>query len=79
MKRKPTRRDLLVVIGRLQHLVGLADALNHDRNPNRHAEVHGTLEEALKLCIEVRSQDPPIDHHSGPWGEPKGEEKKRYV
>ena len=35
MKRKPTRRDLLIVIGRLQDLIGKATAAHgNDRDPN---------------------------------------------
>lgn len=72
-KRKPTRRDLLIVVGRLQGLAGAASARNNDRNQNRHADVHGVLQEMLDLCIEARSYEPPLED-SGPWagsGEPK--------
>ena len=68
MKRKPTRRDLIVVIGRLQAMIGSADASNHDRNPNRQAQVHDMLLRALRLCIAARGFDPPIED-SGPWSE----------
>jgi hypothetical protein len=68
VKRKPTRRDLLIVVGRLQGLVGHALSRNHDRNPNRQAEVDGTLHEAVRLCIVARSYDPPLKD-SGPWAD----------
>jgi hypothetical protein len=75
-KRKPTRRDLLVIIGRLQQLIGRADgAAGNDRNPNRAATVKGVLTEALELCISARSYDPPVD--SGPWSVRPPE--RRYV
>jgi hypothetical protein len=71
VKRAPTRRDLLVVIGRLQDLVGMAHAgYGNDRSPDRATVVTGALDAALKLCIEVRSSDPPITGRLGPWGEP---------
>jgi len=65
-KRRPTRRDLLVIIGRLQGLVGEATANNHDRNPNRYAETMGALEDAFDLCVEALSKDPP-QKDTGPW------------
>lgn len=68
MKRKPTRRDLLIVIGRLQNLIGLAQANNNDRNPDRQAQVDHAHKQAQTLCIEARSFDPPIND-SGPWAE----------
>jgi hypothetical protein len=69
MKRVPTRRDLLVVIGRLQNLIGLARAVKNDRNPERERDTNAALDEAHQLCIEARSFDPPIVAHKGPWGE----------
>jgi len=68
MKRKPTRRDLIVIIGRLQNMIGAADAANNDRNPNRQAQAHDMLLRAMDLCITARGFDPPIED-SGPWGE----------
>lgn len=69
MKRKPTRRDLLIVIGRLQDKIGRAMAEDNDRNPNRAAQVQGVLTEAFDLCNEARAQDPSIEDNLGPWGE----------
>jgi hypothetical protein len=57
-RRKPTRRDLLRVIGRLQDIVGSVVAQNHDRNPNRVAQVTGGLMCAHRLCIEALAFDP---------------------
>ena len=56
---KPTRRDLLIVVGRLQDLVGRAMAQLNDRNPNRQEEVTATLNEAHTLAINARRFDPP--------------------
>lgn len=67
-KRKPTRRDLLLVIGRLQCKIGRAIGANNDRNPNSYAETRGVLQEALELCIAARGHDPPIAGRLGPWG-----------
>jgi hypothetical protein len=67
MKRKPTRRDLLIVIGRLQGLIGLTKASYwDDRQTNRAETVITPLKEAEELCIEARSFDPPINE-TGPW------------
>ena len=62
-RRKPTRKDLLVVIGELQNRIGLAKALCNDRNPDRQAQVDHALQTAIELCVEARSYDPPLDHH----------------
>jgi hypothetical protein len=65
--KKPTRRDLLIVIGRLQRLIGLAGSKNHDRNPNRFAEVTAALDAAHNLCVDARSFDAPIENSRSPW------------
>lgn len=77
-RRKPTRRDLLVVIGRLQDLIGRASShAGNDRSPNRLANTQGTLDEAVQLCVEARCYDPPIKD-SGPWAGVPGP-AKTYV
>ena len=68
VKRKPTRRDLLIVIGRLQRLIGFAKGANNDRNQNRFAHVDVALAVAHDLCIDARSFDPPVEGRS-PWAE----------
>ena len=73
MKRKPTRRDLLIVINRLQGLVGSIGGTAGDRNPNRAAQLDALQDVALNLCIEALSQDPPVEP-SGPWADLKGED-----
>ena len=77
-KRKPTRRDMLIIIGRLQGEIGRARAANNDRNQNRQAEVDGVLDEALALCIEARGYDPPIMRDTGPWAAQPGTDKKFF-
>lgn len=69
-KKKPSRRDLLVVIGRLQDMFGEALARNNDRNPERQGEVDAALNFGHQLCIEVRAHDPPLED-SGPWSTKK--------
>ena len=70
MRRKPTRRDLLVVIGRLQDIIGRAKGISwDDRDPDRQDHLQKTLEEGFELCVEVIAQDPPIEP-SGPWSAP---------
>ncbi len=63
MKRKrPTRRDLLIVIGRLQNAIGdLSTAYENDRAPDRAGKIQQLVAQAHRLCIEVRSFDPPIE------------------
>lgn len=76
-RRKPTRRDLLVVIDRVRGIIGTADARNNDRNPNRYADVRGALGEAMQLCMDVSGEDPPMSP-SGPWAATEPE-PKRYT
>lgn len=69
--RKPTRRDLLVVIQRLQQLAGRAKhAAMNDRNPERMRDLLRYTEEAEQLCLDAQSFD-PIIRASGPWA-PQG-------
>lgn len=69
LKRKPTRRDLLVVIGRLQDLIGQAMAAHgNDRNPDGFEQGQDALDAAHALCVAATRQDPPIKS-SGPWAE----------
>lgn len=70
-RRKPTRRDLLIVIGRLQDLAGKAlQAAWNDRDPNHILNVTTPLKNACELACEARHYDPPISD-SGPWAEEK--------
>lgn len=57
---KPTRAQLLDVIGELQSLVGNAkNAFHNDRVPNRVDGVVLPLEQAFELCVASLSFDPP--------------------
>lgn len=68
-RRKPTRRDLLVVIGRLQDLIGTAIAHHgNDRDPNGFELGMGALEQGHQLCIDALSQDLP-QQQTGPWAD----------
>ena len=68
-KRKPTRRDLLVVVGRLQNMFGKLIAAAGDRNPERAKDIADICAQGVELCIEARSYEPPIEGQEGPWGE----------
>lgn len=70
-KRRPTRRDLLIVIGALQDAIGLArSCYRDDRNRDGLEQGHRVLDRAHDLCVRARSQDPPIEgRRLGPWGE----------
>lgn len=71
-KRRPTRHDLLVVIGRLQNLFGELAMVAGDRNPDRAHDIDRVQRAGLALCIEASAQDAPVTL-SGPWGEaPQG-------
>jgi hypothetical protein len=76
MKRKPTRRDLLIVIGRLHRLIGLATCVDHDRNQNRSAQLRKALSIAHGLCIDARSYDPSTEGRS-PWAENDDDDARR--
>lgn len=69
--RKPTRRDLLIVIGRLQDLVGRAHTDHaNDRDLDGHEKGQDSLERAMQLCIDARSFDPIVVGKSrGGWGD----------
>lgn len=56
---RPSRKDLLKIVGILQDKIGLALAQFNDRNPNRQEDVENILRKALTLCIDARSFDPP--------------------
>lgn len=73
---KPTRRDLLVVIGRLQDKIGEAIAVNNDRNLERFAETRAALEEAHELCVMARGADSPLED-AGSWSSEKRPVRRR--
>lgn len=60
---KPTRRDLLIVIGKLQDLIGEARGTheNDRRPPHAFERAQDQLREAHELCVDARSFDPPIE------------------
>jgi hypothetical protein len=67
MKRKPTRHDLLVVIDRLQDLIGKAALLHgNDRNQDGFEQGMLALKSAEDLCHQATGQDPPV-RRTGPW------------
>lgn len=53
MRLSKRERILLGAVGALQRLIGKAHGANHDRNPNRQAEVSGYLSLAHDLCIDA--------------------------
>ena len=70
-RRRPTRRDLLVLIGALQDVLGRALSAHHDdRSQNQHGPISKMFEDALATCIEARSHDEPIVTRAGEWGRP---------
>lgn len=63
--KRPTRRDLLLVIGELQGVFGrLRAAAMDDRATERAAALQDLAELGHDLCIKARSFDPPI---TGRW------------
>jgi len=68
-KPRPNRRDLAVVIGRLQDLIGCAKSFHdNDREPDGFEIGQKLLQEAFELCIEALCYDPPRPPR-GPWAE----------
>lgn len=69
--RKPTRRDLLVVIGRLQDIVSSAESCHgNDRDPNGFEKGQDLLKRAFRLCVSALGSDPPLEEDKyGPWGD----------
>lgn len=81
-RRKPTRRDLLIVVGRLENIIGAIGAAFNDRNPNRSAQVDQLVRRGLALCHDARGHDPPLPvRPRGPWaeGEPGSDGKADAV
>ena len=57
---KPSRKELVAVIQRLQSLIGRAKAsAQNDRDPNRMEAILAPLDEGFNLCLEAVSFDPP--------------------
>ena len=79
MKRKPTRRDLLVVISRLHNMMSCVVNATNDRNPNRAAQVAGYFREANVLVMEALSHDPPMNGLKGPWSGNGTDCKREYI
>jgi hypothetical protein len=62
---KPTRRDLLLVIGELQEIIGnIGSAYGNDRAADRAGPMQRLVAEGMRLCIAARSADPPLE---GRW------------
>ncbi|WP_224005378.1 hypothetical protein [Paraburkholderia tropica] len=60
--KKPSRRELLIVITELQSLIGQAQGQHaNDRDRNSFEAGQKLLEQAHELCIQARSFDPPTD------------------
>lgn len=60
--KKPTRKELLMVITELQGLIGTALAAHgNDRNPSGFEKGQQVLQQAHELCIQARTFDPPTD------------------
>lgn len=62
---RPTRRDLLLVIGELQNIIGaMGAAYGNDRAVDRAELIQALERRGMDLCVIARSFDPPI---SGTW------------
>jgi hypothetical protein len=71
VRSRPTRRDLLIVLGQLQTIFGEAKGVSNDRNPNREHDLQAKLQEGFDLCLGARNFDPPMDgkRSRNGWGE----------
>lgn len=66
---KPTRRDLLVVVARLQGHIGEAlQWIDADTTQDAKKRMRVALESAHELCISATQHDPPVQQ-KGPWAE----------
>jgi hypothetical protein len=62
VRTRPTRRDLLIVLSRLQTIIGRSKSLaQNDRNPNRLENLLSQLDSGFDLCLDVLEFDPPMD------------------
>lgn len=58
---KPTRRDLLYVIGELQDIIGaIGGAAMNDRAKERAQTIQDLVKRGMDLAILARSYDPPL-------------------
>lgn len=65
--KKPTRRDLLLVIGELQDLIGHIGGVAMNDAPSvreRAKPIQDAVAKGMDLCIKARSFDPPL---TGTW------------
>lgn len=63
--KRPTRRDLLLVIGELLDIIGgLVGTYLDDRAVERSQPIQDLGARGMKLCIDARSFDPPL---RGKW------------
>lgn len=65
-RRRPTRRDLLVVVTRLQEHLSEASmyALDETSDPGN---IRAALDAGMRLCFEATAQDNPVDITRGAW------------
>ena len=58
-KKPPTRKELVIFIGRMQSVIGNAiNRAQNDRAPDRMDKLIPPLEEAFNRCVEIRSDFP---------------------
>ena len=64
---RPTRTDLLAIIGTLQTVFGKIDSAAGDRNSNRAAHIAAMTKFGHQLCVDARSFDSPEAGDKSPW------------
>lgn len=58
--KKPSRKELVSVIQRLQGLIGRAQGSAwNDRDPNRMDNIQKPLAEGFNLCVDALTFEPP--------------------
>lgn len=64
IERKPTRRELLMILSKVQDLTGAAHGL-HANDKNRMGFEYGQskIMEAFELCVQASQFDSPIKKH----------------
>ena len=68
-RRKPTRRDLLIVVARLNTILGsMLNTYTDDRNEQRATDIIALAKRGDELSQAALAQDPPLVMR-GPWAD----------
>lgn len=74
-RRRPTRRDLIVIIARLQHHFSGASMYANDETQDP-GPCRGEIELGFNLCLAALDQEAPVDMTRGPWGTAEANQRR---